>query len=255
MGYASLFAFLTEYIGYTPASAQRRIEAARLLTAVPEVKADVQSGSLNLSQVSLVAQAIRQKQKENPNIEFKVEDKRELLNSVKGKSLEASQAIVSQTLDLEIKQTEKKRIQGDESVRLELTLNKKQNEMLNKVKALISYANPNPTTAEIFELMALDYLKRKSPDREVRNYKTTSATEVTAHQTLIAKRNPIPANVKRYVWKRDHSCCQFKNPATGKMCGSKHFIEIDHIKRVRHGGDNDPRNLQLLCHAHNHWRG
>jgi hypothetical protein len=33
MGFPNLYAFLTEYIGYTAASAQRRIEAARLLTS------------------------------------------------------------------------------------------------------------------------------------------------------------------------------------------------------------------------------
>jgi hypothetical protein len=68
------------------------------------------------------------------------------------------------------------------------------------------------------------------------------------------KRKPIAVSIKRYIWKRDQGCCQFKNPATGHPCGSKFFIEIDHIKRVRHGGDNDPTNLRLLCKAHNLWR-
>jgi hypothetical protein len=34
MGFPNLYSFLTEHIGYTAASAQRRIEAARLLTSV-----------------------------------------------------------------------------------------------------------------------------------------------------------------------------------------------------------------------------
>ena len=34
MGFANLYLFLTEYIGYSAAAAQRRIEAARLLTSV-----------------------------------------------------------------------------------------------------------------------------------------------------------------------------------------------------------------------------
>ena len=66
LGYPTLFAFLTEEIGYSASAAQRRIEAARILTAVPEIKEDIESGSLNLSQVALVAQGIRQKKKEVP---------------------------------------------------------------------------------------------------------------------------------------------------------------------------------------------
>jgi hypothetical protein len=163
MGYSSLFAFLTEYIGYSAASAQRRIEAARLLTSVPELKKEVQSGELNLSQVSLVAQSMRQKQKENPFLEFKPEDKKELLLQIKNKSFDASQKIVSEILDLELKTYDQKKVQKDESVRLEFTLSKEQMEMFNRVKSLMSHTNPNASLSEVIERMAKEYLKRKDP--------------------------------------------------------------------------------------------
>ena len=62
-GYTSLFAFLTKELGYAAASAQRRIEVARLLKELPEIKLDLESGELNLTQVSLVAQNIKAAQK------------------------------------------------------------------------------------------------------------------------------------------------------------------------------------------------
>jgi 5-methylcytosine-specific restriction endonuclease McrA len=282
MGFANLYVFLTEYIGYTAASAQRRIEAARLLTFVTEVKEDLKSGALNLSQVSMVAQSIRQKQKEAPTLKFNREDKKSLLESVKGLNLESSQKVLCQTLDLEVKEFEKQKLQANESVRLELTLTKEQNDMLKKVKSLISHVNPNATTAEVIELLANDYLKRKDPARKKQTVlnsreqrassitaanfraqtKTNSVAEVKACQSSFNQkrvvnknRKAISASIKRAVWQRDQGKCQHKNKTTGKTCGSKHLLEFDHIKRYSHGGDESFHNLRLYCKAHNLWRG
>ncbi len=302
MGFANLYAFLTEYIGYTAAAAQRRIEAARLLTSVPEVKEDLKSGTLNLSQVSLVAQSIRLKQKEAPTVHFNSSDKKHLLESVKGLSLESSQKVISQTLDLEVRSYEKHKVQSDESVRIEMTLTKEQSELLKKIKNLVSHVNPNASTAEVFEYLANDYLKRKDPARLVREksigsknvgqaeqilvLNSTSATEVISSYNVIkdskyARKNEIikfeqeantakcstqqnhsssktrkaiSASIKRAVWKRDQGKCQQFNPTTGRVCGSQHLIELDHIKRHSHGGSDSAHNLRLLCKAHNLWR-
>ena len=273
MGYSTLFSFLTEHIGYSAASAQRRIEAARLLNSVPEVKKDIQSGSLNLSQVALVAQSIRQKQREMPNVQIKAQDKKELLESIKNQNLESSQKIISQTLDLAIKAYDRKTVQKDESVRLEVTFTKEQMEEFIKVKSLISHINPSATVAEVFEYLAKDYLRRKDPMQDATKkggqIKTVSVAElksVTEHNVVseaemkieaLVKpaRKRIPFSLKRVVWTRDRGQCQHFNITTGKKCGSPYLLEIDHIKRVRNGGDNDSNNLRLLCHSHNHLRG
>jgi hypothetical protein len=273
MGYPTLFSFLTEYIGYSAASAQRRIEAARLLNAVPEVKSDIQSGNLNLSQVALVAQSIRQKQKEMPNVQIKTQDKKGLLESIKNQNFEQSQKIISQTLDLEIKAFDRKTMQKDESVRIEVTFTKDQMDVFNKVKSLISHINPSASVAEVFDYLAKDYLKRKDPMQSgaKNGVKTKSVSEAevntsaeprTVSEAIINKaallkpaRKRIPITVKRIVWTRDQGQCQHFNPTSGKKCGSPYLLEIDHIKRVRNGGNNDPNNLRLLCHSHNHLRG
>ena len=51
-GYSSLFDYLTKCIGYSNGSAQRRIDAARLADDTPEVIDKLESGELNLAQVS-----------------------------------------------------------------------------------------------------------------------------------------------------------------------------------------------------------
>jgi hypothetical protein len=59
MAYPSLYDYLVQGIGYTPASAQRRIDAARLMQQVPDLGIKIESGSLKLTQVSLVQQTLR----------------------------------------------------------------------------------------------------------------------------------------------------------------------------------------------------
>jgi hypothetical protein len=102
-GYTSLFSFLTDGLGYAVASAQRRIDSARLLDAVPELMEDLKSGALNLTQVSMLAHSLRQKKKEDPSVKFSSEDKQDLLNKIKNHGTREAEKILAQELNLEIK--------------------------------------------------------------------------------------------------------------------------------------------------------
>ena len=53
------------------------------------------------------------------------------------------------------------------------------------------------------------------------------------------KRQPIPDDVKMFVWQRDGGRCV--------QCGSQENLEYDHIIPVSKGGSNTARNIQLLC--------
>jgi DNA-binding GntR family transcriptional regulator len=61
-GYSSLFDYLTREIGYSCASAQRRIDAVRLSRDIPEVMERVGSGELNLSQIGHAQKGFRRKE-------------------------------------------------------------------------------------------------------------------------------------------------------------------------------------------------
>lgn len=52
-------------------------------------------------------------------------------------------------------------------------------------------------------------------------------------------REPIPQQVKMYVWQRDGGRCA--------SCKSDKKLEYDHIIPVSKGGSNTERNIQLLC--------
>jgi 5-methylcytosine-specific restriction endonuclease McrA len=62
-----------------------------------------------------------------------------------------------------------------------------------------------------------------------------------------APREPIPENVRLFVWQRDKGQCV--------QCGSRERLEFDHIIPVVAGGSNTERNVQLLCEPCNRSKG
>lgn len=60
----------------------------------------------------------------------------------------------------------------------------------------------------------------------------------------------IPAKVKQAVWARDDGRCAWRD-CDGVVCGSKDWIEFDHIVPFAKGGRSEVRNVRLLCRLHN----
>ena len=62
-GYESLFSYLTKHFGYGESSAYRRIQSARLLKHALQVSSLLESGSINLSQLTQVQKCIKTENK------------------------------------------------------------------------------------------------------------------------------------------------------------------------------------------------
>lgn len=246
LGFTSLFAYLTDGLGYSPASAQRRIDSARLLRAVPEIKNDLETGELNLTQVSMLAQGLRQKNSSS----IGADDISSILTQIKNQDLRTTQQTIAQKLDLPLKDYEVQRVQKDQSTRLEVTFSQEETRLLQRVKELISHTHPNPTWAELIVYLSQDFLKRKDP---LQSRKKTSATEAAPPPAVKSEsENPrsISNPVRRFVFNRDQ-CCQWLDPNTGLCCESRFQLQIDHIQPVWAGGTGEASNLQLLCAVHN----
>ena len=67
-------------------------------------------------------------------------------------------------------------------------------------------------------------------------------------------RRAIPARVKREVWQRDGGECSFVDPDSGRRCGSRFLLEIDHVVPYAVGGTHDAGNLRVYCGAHHRYR-
>ena len=64
----------------------------------------------------------------------------------------------------------------------------------------------------------------------------------------------IPAPVRREVWRRDRCCCSYVDPHSGRRCGSRFLLELDHIVPFALGGSAEPGNLRVRCAAHHRFR-
>lgn len=248
LGHASLFSYLTEHFKHPPATAQRWIDNVRMTQAEPLIQKSLEAGELNLTQVSFLAQAVREKKKTQPS--NPVLPLAELVEKIKNQNTQRTQVLVAEALNVQIKRHEAKRFQRDESVRCEITLSAAQFQELQRVKEIVSHQHLNPSLSDLFSILAADFLKRKDPLRkksgprdkvELQNRVEPRSANLQRSSTSATEAKVSAAN-RRFVFQRDQKCC---------VCGSKFQLQVDHIRPRWAGGGNEVANLQILCAIHN----
>jgi len=239
-GATSMFDFMTRaHYHYAPVVAQRKIDAARFLQLFPEIKGLIISGAVNLTQLGMLATALRQKIAP-PKVQ------REILDAIRGQTIKNTQIILNERLEIEVKERPKVRVQRDGSVRVELTFSKEQWAEIENAKDVVSHSVPNGDLTEV-----LDYCVRFTVSKKDLARKNLSddaqalpLMEVNLRQSLGVSR---PA--RRFVFQRDKSCR--KRHSDGSFCDSRYQLQVDHIISLWKGGSNNVENLQLLCGVHN----
>ena len=159
--YPSLFDYLVKAFGYSPSAAVRRIESARLMREVPEIATKIEEGSLNLSQLSQVQQAIRIKQKQDSR-RVSSEEKREILKKIENTTQNQTELILAKELNLPAIIEEKERIHQNESVTLIITFSKEQMAILENASDLTSHALPNQRWADVITALAKKEILRRT---------------------------------------------------------------------------------------------
>lgn len=218
--HSSLFAYLVEGCGYSAGAAQRRIDAARLLLADPKLAQKIETGEINLAQVSMLQKSIRQI---NKTKRVSNEEKRILLEKISYKSPQETQKLIAQELNISVKENPKETHQKDESVRLEITLTKEQWRKLEKARDLASNVTHSNDWSVLFEYLA---------------------------EKLIRQKVGSSVAVKKQVLQRDERC-QYHDKNTGKVCNSRWNLQVDHREPRWANGTNEKSNLRILCQKHN----
>jgi hypothetical protein len=234
----SLFAYLTDIVGFSPASAQRRINAARLGNTIPDLLDRVGQGKLSLDQIAVVRRGLRRK-------DASIESQRELLEKVQAAPPGDAERIVAEHLDLPLVKKSHVQVQKDGSVRLSVTVSKETWEMLQRCREILAHKAPTGELVEVLENLCDTYLEKNDPLRK----SGTAGPEAAARNKESPFRRISPA-LRHYIFQRDRSC-QFFDPVTKRRCGSRYQLEIDHLWMRSRGGSNHPDNLRLLCRAHN----
>lgn len=264
LGYSSLFSYCTEALGYSESAAQRRISAMRLMRDLPEVKEAVETGKVTLSNVAQVQTFLRREQKESKTV-YSTAEKRELLATVSGLSSRECERKLAAISPVAAIPKEKERVITDTHTEIRFTADAALMEKLERVRGLLAHRKFNPSYAELLSMLADLAIKQLDPREkkasEVRQSHSALPTPEAnkchpGNATVPTFPSPpstryIAAPARRELWRRDQGICTFRSKETGKICGSRYGLEIEHLLPFALGGSNDLENLTLRCRAHN----
>lgn len=104
------------------------------------------------------------------------------------------------------------------------------------------FRNEVYSTKEDLDPQAVEALILEAENRvkvRVTRAKAVMAAAGTLDRAAGPTREPIPDDVKMFVWQRDGGKCV--------KCGSTRNLEYDHDIPLSLGGSNTARNIRLLC--------
>lgn len=219
----SLFDYCVRILGYSEASAQRRIVATRMLMDFPDIGSKLQKGALTLTNISLIQQHFRENEINN------LKEKKLILSKIENLSKKECEKKLFQISGKEKSATEeKKRISHDKNL-VSLILSDTTLAEIEKLKSLLSKNLPMDELIKFMAKAAIEKVEREK-------FKQTEKPKAVSPAKVIG-RIPVSA-LKREVYERDKKCVK---------CGSIHHLNYDHRKPWALGGETNSENIRLLC--------
>jgi hypothetical protein len=300
----------------------------RLVEDVPETRASIETGRLNLTAASQLQRVFEAKRKtKNPMLKA---EKLDLFYALENKPKREVEKVIAAVCPEVMTQTESQKYVGSDKIKKTLIISERLNEKIEKLKRLRAHENKDFIT--IFEELVDQELKRVDPAmgagakvsgtklseakrsrgklsgtklsgakpaewkiaglakvKPLKNsHRSASPAELTgglvsSAELINALASPaelvngvaspveltlglakttknqsqsqhsryIPRGIKNEVRKRSQGVCAYIDLKTGKICGSTHWLQIDHIIPFAKGGPTVLENLRLLCANHN----
>jgi hypothetical protein len=218
--YSSLFDYCLRELGYSEASAQRRIVAARILAEIPEIEKKLDEGLLTLTNISQVNQFFKDS---NSN------EKRKILKEIEGLTKKECEKKLFKLSGKKLPARETKKRISEDKIQVAVVLSDETIKVLDKLKALLG---KDLSMDELLQFMAKETIKSVEKEK----FKQVERPRKSLPPAEVGR--TIPAAVKREVYKRDQKCTN---------CGSIHRLNYDHRHPYALGGPTSAENLRLLC--------
>lgn len=116
-------------------------------------------------------------------------------------------------------------------------------DLVRRAKEILRHRFPQGDMDDILRLALERLLDQEDRDRRSRPSKPWL-------KAAVAGGRHIPEAIKQAVWDRDGGRCAYEGQ-DGRRCGSRAWLEFDHIRPVALGGLSTVDNLRLLCRGHN----
>jgi membrane-associated HD superfamily phosphohydrolase len=246
-GFSTMKDYLVKKWNYSERDAYRKIDGAKLLKDVPALAIEIKNGTINADKIGELSRAVREKEQAT-GVKVSALKKTELVALISGKTVSESQKELAKALDIQVKEHEVKRFQQDDSVRIELSIPRELYDQIMRCREHASHkiyqANLPQTMESAFKILSDFYIAENKLMDESSPIAEKSTEKI--NKTLTQK-------TRRDVIVRD-KCCQYKDPKTGQMCGSKYFEQVDHRTSQWAGGNHVKTNLQVLCANHNQFK-
>ena len=141
----SLFDYCTRILGYSHGSAQRRIQAARLLNVIPEIEDKIENGSLSLAAISMAVTFFKDEEIKKPEV------KKDILGQIENlSSRDCERKLFNLSgKDIPAKETSKRLSSTTTKVSMILT-----DETLEKFKRIKGLVGKNMSNEELMSRMA-----------------------------------------------------------------------------------------------------
>ncbi len=176
-GYGSIFDFVTQDLGYEPSSAMRRIQAARAILEMPELKAKIADHSLSLTVVSQ-AQSYLRKKANDQRQKISLEEKTELYKSLENKSAkEAEKELFKLSPELCLKSREQEKVLSENLTELRFVIDSETKAKADELKLWLSHQNPDMTQAQFYKVMVEKLHRQLDPNKPKKLRKKSARTE------------------------------------------------------------------------------
>lgn len=252
LGFKDTYDWLIRGHGYSGSAANRRIQAARLLRAVPEFAARVEDGSLNLTTLWQTQKAIRSQQNSSGE-KISVAAKREALEKVLGKTSEAAERELLAMFPQASLFTERIVQTRDGGIGMSVQFTEEEARELERAREILSHAIPGATMAQVIVRLAREFNQRRDPLRKVKRLDAPMTQDNLAATPRRAIARKVSTRQRRDIIQRAGGRCGYIDPISKRECGSRYQLEIDHIVPLAYGGTNHSSNLRCLCRKHNQW--
>jgi len=264
LGFTSMHKYCIQRLKFSEGEAQRRLSAARLLTDLPEIEEKIESGEMNITNMSKIQSFLRtEKSAYRP---FNKDEKLELIEELQDKSTRQVERELmglshQPTLLAEKFQGAKASVLLDKQFqKFETHLSEEHQGLLEEFKNFYAHELTEFTDGAVLVFLlqkAVQSKKKKlgltekRPPIKVADSKNAAPLPSAPEVNVKPYRKYMSVSTKKYIWQRAQACCEYLDPKSHQRCSSKFALEPDHIQPLALGGSDELSNLRLLCRAHN----